>query len=90
MTNREKLRDQIAELLPKWVELWESSHMSTDALKVNFADAILALPNLRVQAEDQSLPIYYQGEIPPSRVILVTREKTQQDMLDAGFVKVEK
>jgi len=80
MTNRERLREQIA---VKVMDLYGR------AVAYELADAILALPNLLVKAEDQSLPQYQFPNIAIGEEILTTDE-IQQEMLNAGFVKVKK
>src|SRR3990167_9274761 len=92
MTNREKLREQIATKLTmdffvRCLSLPVGANVLDEAWKE--ADAILAFPNLLVKAEDQSLPQYQFPNIVIGEEILTTVE-IQHGMLDAGFVKVEK
>ncbi|MDP2726274.1 MAG: hypothetical protein Q8P59_01920 [Dehalococcoidia bacterium] len=75
MSNREQLREQIEILL-------EEAELDEEFVK-DFIDSILALPNLEVRAEDQTLPIDFM-----ERDTDVYKEG-QQDMLDVGFVRVE-
>ena len=91
MTNREKLWEQIARKVGELAtnRPWEEIDTWVQASAYLVTDAILALPNLQVKAEDQSLP-QPPAEADGKYVDRHSYRCALQDILDDGFVKVEK
>ena len=88
------VRDKIGDLLPVWARKWEeeqSDYVLLGALKAAFADAILAIPELVVKAESQTLPeipsFAYDGR---EYRELLRRGAINYSKLLSDWVKVEK
>lgn len=87
------VRDKIGDLLPVWARKWEweEKQCTTGALKAAFADAILAIPELVVKAESQTLPeipsFAYDGR---EYRELLRRGAINYSKLLSDWVKVEK
>ena len=93
MTNREKLRKQITEKLAqdffvRCLRLPVGTNVMSEAMKE--ADSILALPNLLVKAEDQKSECSIGHDSWCDYTPEDAYSTAKHDMLDAGFVKVEK
>ena len=97
MNNTEKVREQIAKTVGEWTwkdnfdGIYVTESDRTRCRKV--ANQILAIPGLRVEADDQSLPETLIDELEYGESTCTDFRwgvaAAQKDMLTAGFVKCE-
>jgi hypothetical protein len=92
---REKIREQIAKnkyyayckaknwLLDKWED---EPEVVKDQYRIQ-ADSILSIKGLAILSDDQSLPTPLNILYPD--ILITARESGQQDMLKAGFRRIE-